>query len=372
MTPADQITLPMPTIRTRIIGPLASAVAVVLVAGPARSDPVPEYGPAQRQCTINDPEIDELSGLAALATGEILLVEDSVPEPGPGSTSILMYRLDALCAVQGDVEEFDQDPRDIEDLAFRDGTVWFADIGDNGLSRSTIALITVTYDPGQSETDEPAPVVYRLAYPDGPRDAEALLLSSDGTPYVVTKDPTGRSEVYRPTGALDASAEVAMEKVAELEFPMTGTPGGPIGRAGQVLVTGGAVAADGSHIALRTYTDAYVWAMSGSDVAAALQADPVAVVALPDAPQGEAISFAADSRSLLLGSEGVGSVITVVPATRPSGEPTTDAAGATQSEAPSTALASSTPGGTVFAGLLAVVVATGLIWIVLRVRRRGS
>ena len=362
----------MQTGRAGIAGLLAIVAALLVIAMPAWSDPAPEYGPAETQCTINDPGIDELSGLVTLPSGELLLVEDSVPEPRQGSTSILMYRLDALCAAQGDVAEFDQDPNDIEDLAFLDNTVWFADIGDNGMSRANIALIAVTYDPAQPQADEDPPVVYRLAYPDGPHDAEALLLAPDGTPYVVTKEPTGRSGVYRPTGALDPSAEVAMEKVADLKFAMTGTPGGPIGRAGQVLVTGGSVAADGTHIALRTYTDAYVWAMSGSDVAAALQVDPVAVVALPDAPQGEAISFAADSRSLLLGSEGVNSVITVVPATTQPDETTADAPAATESQATSNAQGSNPPTGTVFAGVIAVVVITGLIWVVLRVRRRGS
>jgi len=343
-----------------------------LVSMPAWADPTLEYGAAESRCTITDPEIDELSGLVTLPGGDLLVVEDSAPEPGPGSTSILMYRMDTGCAVQGDVAEFDQDPRDIEDLAFRDNTVWFADIGDNGLSRANIALIAVTYDPAQPQSERGAPEVFRLAYPDGPHDAEALLLAPDGTPHVVTKDLAGRSAVYRPTAALDPAAEVPMERVADLEFAMTGTPGGPIGRAGQVLVTGGAVAADGTYVALRTYTDAYVWTLSDSDVAGALQADPIAVIALPDAPQGEAISFAADSRSLLLGSEGVNSVITVVPATTPPGETTTDAPGSAESQETSNAQGSNPSTGTVFAGLIAVVVVTGMIWVVIRIRRRGT
>ncbi|MEJ7771153.1 MAG: hypothetical protein WKF51_04580, partial [Geodermatophilaceae bacterium] len=286
----------------------------LLVSAPAWAEPSDDYGPPTSQCTITDPEIDELSGLVALPSGDLLAVEDSTPEPRPGSASILLYRLDPACSVSGDAAEFDQDPRDIEDLAFRDNTVWFADIGDNGESRSNVALISVGYDPAVGQTQTPEPLVFRLAYPDGPHDAEALLLAPDGVPYIVTKDVLGRSSVYRPAGDLDAAADVPMEKVADLEFTMTGTPGGPVGRAGQILVTGGAVAADGSRIALRTYTDAYVWALSGSDVAEALQADPIAVIALPDAPQGEALSFASDSRSLLVGSEGVNSLITAVPA----------------------------------------------------------
>jgi len=228
-------TVPMRAIRAGSAAVLTIAVSPLLIATPSWAAPALEYGLAQRLCTISDPEIDELSGLVALPDGEMLFVEDSAPEPRPGSTSILMYRLDALCAVQGEVAEFEQDPRDIEDLAFSDNTVWFADIGDNGMTRDTIALVAVAYDPAQPEADV-APQIFRLAYPDGPHDAEALLLAPDGTPYVVTKEPLGRSEVFRPTAALDPAAEVPMEKVADLEFAMTGTPGGPIGRAGQVLV----------------------------------------------------------------------------------------------------------------------------------------
>ena len=69
------------------------------------------------------------------------------------------------------------------------------------------------------------------------------------------------------------------------------------------MATGGAVARDGRHLAVRTYTDAYVWPLTGSDVAGALAGRPVRVP-LPDSPQGEAISFTADSRQLVVGSEG--------------------------------------------------------------------
>jgi len=275
----------------------------------------------------------------------------------------------------GGPQDFGQDPRDNGGPAFRDDTLLVADNGDNGGNRPNVAVISVGYDPADPQADVGAPQVFRLGYPDGPHDAEALLLAPDGSPYIVTKDVLGRSGVYRPTGPLDPAAEVRMEKVADLEFTMTGTPGGPVGRGGQLLVTGGAVAADGSHIALRTYTDAYVWPLSGNDMAGALQADPMAIIALPDAPQGEAISFAADSRSLLLGSEGQNSVITAVPAT-----PQPDQ---TESAAPADAEPDAAPdpadpadndsaSSKVSAGLIAAVVVTGLIWVVLRIRRRRA
>ena len=349
-------------------------LGLLVIAAPAGAESPVDYGPPTSQCTITDPEIDELSGLVTLPSGDLLLVEDSAPEPRPGATSVLMYRLDSTCAVQDGVVEFDQDPRDIEDLAFQDNTVWFADIGDNGMSRANIALIAVAYDPAQPQADSGATEVFRFGYPDGPHDAEALLLAPDGRPYIVTKELSGRSGVYRPAGPLDSSTEVAMERVAELEFAMTATPGGPVGRAGQVLVTGGAVAADGTHIALRTYTDAYVWTLAGNDVARALQSDPIAVIALPDAPQGEAISFAPDSRSLLIGSEGLNSLITAVPATSQPEKTRPDTAATAEPDGASAPADTGSASSKVTAGLIAVAmvaVVAGATWLARRLRRKG-
>lgn len=357
----------MPSVRAVV---LLLGLAPLWFAAPAWSDVPGDYGPAVALCTITEPEIDELSGLVTVSDGQMLLVEDGTPEPRPGSTSILMYRLDAGCAVQGDAVEFDQDPRDIEDLALRENTLWFADIGDNGANRETVALICVSYNPGDPQADGGAPVVFRLAYPDGRHDAEALLLAPDGTPYLVTKDPLGHSAVYRPVGTLDPSAEVAMEKVADVEFTMTGTPGGPVGRAGQLLVTGGAVSADGARIALRTYTDAYVWALSGSDIAGALATAPQDVLALPDAPQGEAISFAADSRSLIVAGEGVNSVITTIPATSGADDPQAGPTDGSDNQAAPTGAFQTSP-ATVAAGLIAVALVFGVILLIARIRRKG-
>ena len=70
--------------------------------------------------------------------------------------------------------------------------------------------------------------VYRLSYPDGPHDAEALLLAPDGTPYLVTKEVLGASKVYRPASALVDGGTVALAEVAAVNVTLTGTPGGPV------------------------------------------------------------------------------------------------------------------------------------------------
>lgn len=69
-------------------------------------------------------------------------------------------------------------------------------------------------------------------------------------------------------------------------------------------MTGGATSADGTVVALRTYTDAYLYPAPDGDVAAALRRDPVRIP-LPDEKQGEAIAFDPDG-TLLSASEGTG------------------------------------------------------------------
>ncbi|MGH4012543.1 MAG: hypothetical protein ACRDSL_01105 [Pseudonocardiaceae bacterium] len=147
------------------------------------------------------------------------------------------------------------------------------------------------------------PVDSELTYPDGPHDAEALLLDQAGVPYLVTKELVGIARVYRPAGTLVEPGPTPLEQVATVRIEPTDTPGGPAGTIGSVLVTGGAVSADGQVIALRTYADAYLFAVPDGNLLAALATAPVRIP-LPHEPQGEALALAPDG-TLLSGSEGL-------------------------------------------------------------------
>ncbi len=307
-------------------------------------------GPSPR-CQVTDPRLSELSGLVDV--GDRML---AIPD---GGDQVTVSVLDQACRVV-DETVAPLDPYDPEDLGVGpDGTVWLADTGDNNATRATVALIALRPDGTTS--------LYRLTYPDGPHDAEALLVAPDGTPYVVTKEVLGASHVYRPAAPLTDAGTVALADVGTVTFTLTGTPGGPVGRAGQLLVTGGAVARDGSRIALRTYTDVYVWPLTGADVPAALAGEPVRI-ALPPSPQGEAVSFTADGGSLLVASEGLPGDVTLVPI------PERTAAAPSSAAADPSLAALLDDGGTglssVVAGLIAAAVATLLLWIGGRLLRR--
>ncbi|MGY1858132.1 hypothetical protein [Modestobacter sp. SYSU DS0290] len=341
-------------VRHRLADPalLAVPAAVVLALLPASAALAEETAPSTR-CTITDPRLPEISGLAS--AGETLLAMND------GGDRAEVYVLDASCAV-AELRAGDVDPYDPEDLALAaDGTLWLADTGDNNAVRETVALIGLRPDGSTTLT--------RLTYPDGAHDAEALLLAPDGTPYLVTKEVLGSSGVYRPDAPLADGATIPMTRVVGLGLSLTGTPGGPVGRAGQLLVTGGAVSADGQRIALRTYTDAYVWPLTGSDVAGALSGSPIRI-ALPESPQGEAITFAANNRDLLVTSEGLPAPVTLVPLP---GDPAADATptDAAPSAEPTGELVTAARGvPPVTAGVIAAGVATVVVWIAGKLRRR--
>ncbi|SFP91793.1 hypothetical protein SAMN05660464_0160 [Geodermatophilus dictyosporus] len=335
------------------------AGAVLLLGLGLTALPVPaaaeEPPAASTRCTITDPRLAELSGLVDVGERLLAVVD--------GGEQVVVHVLDGACAVV-DATTAPLDPYDPEDLGVGpDGTVWLADTGDNNATRATVALIALRPDGSTS--------LHRLAYPDGAHDAEALLLAPDGTPHLVTKEVLGASHVYRPAGPLVDGGTVALADVGTVSFTLTGTPGGPVGRAGQLLVTGGAVARDGSRIALRTYTDAYVWDLAGADVPGALAGEPVRI-ALPASPQGEAVTFTADGSALLVAGEGVPGDVTQVPI--PAATPAAPAAPATATgPSLSTLLDDGGPGpSAITAALVAAGVATLLVVVGGRVRRRRA
>ena len=347
-----------------VAGSLGVTVAMLLAFAPAAEagdappagSPTPSgaapasSAPPRTLCQVTDARLPELSGLA-VAGDHLLAMND-------GGDRVTVYVLDSACRIV-DARTAPIDPYDPEDMALAaDGTIWLADIGDNEQARSTVALIALRPD-GSS-------AIFRLTYPDGAHDAESLLLAPDGTPYLVTKELLGASGVYRPAAPLAAGGTAALARVATVTFTLTGTAGGPVGRAGQLMATGGAVSGDGRFLALRTYTDAYVWPLSGSDVVGALRQDPTRVP-LPASRQGEAIAFATNNRDLVVSGEQLPVEVTVVPTGIQPPAP------AAPSPAAGTGFGGLDTGRSPIAsGLIAAAVAALVVWLVGKFRRRRA
>ncbi|WP_107076278.1 hypothetical protein [Micromonospora sp. MH33] len=135
---------------------------------------------------MGDSRLTEISGMVATDDGFVVVNDSADEEPRRR-----IFFLDRECAVVRTVP-YPSRPRDTEDLAMGvDGTIWAADIGDNNRSRQAIAVWTLA--PGADR-----PVLHRMTYPDGPHDAEALLLTGDGRPLIVTNRAATPPSTPRP------------------------------------------------------------------------------------------------------------------------------------------------------------------------------
>jgi hypothetical protein len=257
---------------------------------------------------IADPRIDEASGIAVgIASPGVVYVQND------SGDSARFFALDAhtgkTLATYDVPGATNVDWEDIAVARDRRGvpSVWLADIGDNDSKRSEIRVYRVD-EPRAGATATTAPEVWRLRYPGGPVDAESLAVAPGGAAYVLTKSIFGATDVYAVPSRSDPGRVQVLRRIGEIDFHPTGTPGGP-NVVGQVTATGAALSRDGSLLAVRTYTDAYVWPVSDDDVARAVKARPTRV-ALPRQPQGEGI--AVDGRRLLVDSEQAGSAVYAV------------------------------------------------------------
>lgn len=156
--------------------------------------------------------------------------------------------------------------------------LYIGDIGDNLAARDDTAILRVTEPvldgaPELHVTAEALPV----RYPDGAQDAEALVVTPDGTPVILTKRNDGTTRVLLHDGS------ETLQSVGTIDTSLNGD-GLP------TTVTSADLWPDGSHLFVRTYAGAWQFALPGHDVRRAVEATG-AVVPIPPEIQGEAVAY---------------------------------------------------------------------------------
>ena len=194
---------------------------------------------------------------------------------------------------------------DIEDIAVgpcredhAESCVYLADIGDNPEERKEVAVYQIT-EPARLESGTLVAKKLRFTYPDGAHNAETLLADPHTADlYVVTKDPVGLGTVYKLEGL---SPDKLGYAVALLRLPQAGMF--------SVLTTGGDVHPSGTRVLLRTYTGVFEYrGKPGQTIEKILSETPI-IVTTASQRQGEAVTYTADGRGYVLGSEMTGSPI---------------------------------------------------------------
>ena len=255
---------------------------------------------------IGDPAVGESSGLAASRRNPRLLWthNDSDDEP-------YLYCLDLEGASCGTWRVTGAEAFDWEDMAAGPGPLagepylYVGDIGDNLDQRDEIVVYRVP-EPAAgggapvpttaSPAATPPAEALRLRYPDGPRNAEALLVHpTSGDVYVVAKDAQAAG-VYKAAAPLDGSRVTTMVRVGTIR--LSG------GSRGLEQVTGGDISPDGRRVTVSTYAQGYeLEAPAGAPAFDDVWGVTPAPVSLGPRAQGEAVAYRLDGRALLATSE---------------------------------------------------------------------
>src|SRR5262249_7182653 len=116
--------------------------------------------------------------------------------------------------------------QDWEDLAIgpcpAGRCLFIADIGDNTGQRPRITIYRLP-EPPRGSSMSAAAEAFHATYPDGPHNAESLLVDADGRMYVITK---GRSaDVYRFPASLTPNSTSMLERVSRLTLSAVDSKG---------------------------------------------------------------------------------------------------------------------------------------------------
>jgi hypothetical protein len=209
--------------------------------------------------------------------------------------------------------------RDWEDIAIAPGEkpgtwdVVVADIGDNKDRHPSVRLYRFpepeSFAPGAA-TMTVKTVATEWRYPDGPTNAEALIVHPQtGVGYIITKRNEGLPQVYRLPVPWRTTEVNLMEKVG----PLVGHPEG-LGLLGSV--TAADLSPDGRRLIVRNYVTAFERTLPAdvpsADFEKIFAATPRAIE-VPPAGQAESIAYTPEADAVLTGSEGKRSTLYRVP-----------------------------------------------------------
>jgi hypothetical protein len=234
----------------RVASPPSTAPAQDLVSvSPVELPACPTFTASRRVGTIENPDIVEASGIVMSRDqpGVLWVHNDSGDRPRMFATNEHGDDLGAFVLVGASAMDW-------EDLAIGRGPapgrsyLYLGDIGDNGVHREMIRIYRVA-EPTVTAQIEPRitdVVELELRYPDGPHNAETLMMDPiSGALVVVVKTAEPEAPVFQVQVPTDGASAV-LEPVTDLAL-------------GGAAATGGDISADGRWLAVRTYSRVFVW-----------------------------------------------------------------------------------------------------------------
>lgn len=244
------------------------------------------WQPPELMFVLQNEEIDESSGLAPSRRFEGVWYTHN-----DSGDSARFFRFDEEGRDLGEVVLPGLRNRDWEDMASvvldDQSYLYIAEFGDNASRYDTVSIIRFP-EPDLDARTVVDYEVYTYTYPEGPRDAEALMVDPlTGDIWIATKErEDGVSRIYRLPRP-ERSGTFQAEKMGE--FPVAEE------LLRRHLITAGDWSSDGRHVVLRSYSTIYEFTVpeDGRWWENLVWSGPA-----PAEIQGEAVAYSPNNRAL--------------------------------------------------------------------------
>ncbi|RNL55403.1 hypothetical protein [Pedobacter jejuensis] len=250
-------------------------------------------------------ELSEISGLFTSKNNLLFVHNDS------GDTSRFFAidvkgNLVSTLYFKGDPSQKHFGVNDCEDIAGGPGIVkdksyiYLGDIGDNGSNRPYVTVYRFQEPNKFSSTMQIESEAVHLKYPNGPQDAETLMVDPILKELIIISKRQDTVGIYSTALFFKNKDTLTMKKQGSLFLP---------GKGLAKYVVSGDISRDGRQIIVKTYTNVYYWQRNGKEsISQTLKRMPIKLPYILER-QGEAIGFTPDGKAYYCISEGKNAVI---------------------------------------------------------------
>jgi len=250
-------------------------------------------------------ELSEISGLFIAKDNLFYVHNDS------GDTS-RFFAIDAkgnllsTLYFKGDPSKKRLGVTDCEDIAGGPGPVknksyiYLGDIGDNGGNRPYVTVYRFPEPNKFSGNMQIESEAVHLKYPNGPQDAETLMVDPILKELIIISKRQDTVGIYSAPLFFKKGDTIKMKKQGSLVLP---------GKGLVKYVVSGDISRDGQQILLKTYANVYYWLRNGKEpISQTLRRTPTKLPYILER-QGEAVGFTPDGKAYYCISEGKNAVI---------------------------------------------------------------
>lgn len=257
---------------------LSSGIALALGIAALTLAPTQAAPTWKVQCNFSDKRFTEISGMTRSQSFPGVLYVHNDSSGGP-----YIYAVDErTCKTLATLKIDDSRARDYEAIATGSdakgrAVIWLGDLGDNLDSWPYVELLRIR-EPSALKSQTLASRTLRVKYPDRPHNAEALLANPTNLQVWIATKQLAHGSLYslpNPPRKVNTLTKIQIE---------------------DGLITDGAISPQGDRYVVRTYFDATVY--SGLP-----PGRKQVSFDLPGQFQGEAITWTADGKALLVASE---------------------------------------------------------------------